>query len=133
MTPDSWSVAANISTVVACVMAVIAVTSGAIQFIATQKSLQETQAVELFLKFNQLNIDQGLSSNKVSDLWYNNGKFAITESLYNITHESKNWVSTVKWMLDQQTAFIRSGDFEVESYSLEFRAFCKRHGCEFKS
>lgn len=81
MSPESISVAANISTIFACIVAAVTVVLGAIQFIATQRSAQETQAVELFLKFNQLNIEQGLSSSSASDHWYNNSKFAITESL----------------------------------------------------
>lgn len=132
MTPDFFSVAANVATILASVVAAISLIVGAIQFVATQKSSRETQAVELFLKFNQLNIDQGLATNSQSDHWYNNGKIAITESLYEVTHGSKSWESTVKWMLSQQEEFICGGDFEVESYSDRFQAFCKNNGYELK-
>jgi hypothetical protein len=105
MSPDPFFVAADIATIIACIVTVIAVIISAYQFIATQKSSRETQAVELFIKFNQLNIEQSNSSNHVSDHWYNNCKFAITESIYHIAYKSKGWVSTVKWMLDQQAGF----------------------------
>jgi len=95
-------IAANISTIIACIVAMLAVIIGVRQFNATQRSLRETQAVELFMKFNQLNIEQGLSSNHVSDHWYNNSKIAITESLYEIAHKTESWKMTVKWMLDEQ-------------------------------
>ena len=132
MSPDPFSVAADIATMIACIVAVIAVIMSASQFIATQKSSRETQAVELFIKFNQLNIEQRHSSNHVSDHWYNNCKFAITESIYHIAYKSKGWVSTVKWMLDQQADFIHGEGFAVDSYSEIFRAFCKQNGYELK-
>jgi hypothetical protein len=133
MSPDQFSVAANISTILTCIVAMIAMGVSVRQFSATQKSTRETQAVELFMKFNQLNIEQGLSSNIVSDHWYNNCKFAITESLYEIANKLETWKMTVKWMLKQQEAFILAGNFAVETYSEEFRSFCKANGYELKS
>lgn len=132
MSLDQFSVAADISTIIACIVAVIAFVVGSLQFIATQRASRETQAVDLFLKFNQLNIEQGLSSNQKSDHWYDNSKFAITESLYDVAYRTDTWVNTVKWMLDQQKDFIRSGDFAVDSYSERFRKFCQQNNYELR-
>lgn len=132
MTLEQFSMAASIATIVACFVAVVALILGARQFAATQKSSRESQAVELFLKFNQLNIEQALSSNEQSDHWYNNSKFAITESLFEIAHKSKSWADTVRWMLDQQKEFIRGGSFDVDTYTERFRAFCKKHNYELR-
>ncbi|MBA3003596.1 MAG: hypothetical protein FP813_07080 [Desulfurivibrio sp.] len=132
MTPEQVSLAANWSTIVACIVAVFALVLGARQFVETQKASREYQAVELFLKFNQLNIEQALSSNLESDHWYNNSKFAITESLFEIAHKSESWASTIRWMLEQQEDFIRSGNFDVETYTKRFRDFCENHNCEIR-
>lgn len=132
MSPDQFSIAADISTIIAGIVGVFALTMSARQFIATQISSRETQAVDLFIKFNQLNIEQKLSSNDESDHWYNNCKFAITESLYLIAHKQKNWLNTVKWMLAQQEDFINSGGFAVDTYSDRFVEFCKENNYELK-
>lgn len=129
---DNFSMAANIATIVACIVAIVALILGTYQFIVSQKSSRESQSVDLFLKFNQLNIEQGITSSAESDHWYNNGKFAITESLYNIAPKTNSWSSTLKWMLDQQEDFIRRGNFDVNTYSDDFRKFCKNHGLELK-
>lgn len=132
MTPEQVSVLANWSTIAACIVAVIALLLGTRQFAETQRASRETQAVELFLKFNQLNIEQALSSNAESDHWYNNSKFAITESLFEIAHKSESWAHTIRWMLEQQDDFIRSGNFDVETYTKGFRKFCKKHNLDVR-
>lgn len=95
---DCLSALANISTIAACLVAIVALW----QVYTTQRSTCESQCVELFLKFNQLNIDQGITSTSQSDHWYNNSKFAITESLFEIAPRSGPWRSTVRWMLERQ-------------------------------
>ena len=123
---DCLSALANISTIAACLVAIVALW----QVYTTQRSTRESQRVELFLKFNQLNIDQGLTSTSQSDHWYNNSKFAITESLFEIAPRSGSWRSTVRWMLEWQRDFIREGGFEVKSYSKKFREYCKDNNYE---
>lgn len=122
----------NIFTIVACVVTVITLIIGVWQFWITQRSTRESQAVELFSKFNQLNIDLENSGAVKSHHWYKNSMFAITESLYEVSRHSKTWRSTIKWMLGQQRDFIIEGGFEVDSYSSNFRSFCKKHGYELK-
>lgn len=122
----------NIFTIVTCVVAVITLIIGVWQFLITQRSTRESQAVELFSKFNQLNIDLENSEEVKSHRWYKNSMFAITESLYEISSHSETWRSTIKWMLGQQRDFINEGGFEVGSYSSEFRLFCTKHGYELK-
>jgi len=129
------SLLANLSTIVACLTAIFTLIFSSCQFFVTQKSTRESQAVELFLKFNQLNVDQEKTSSdtsNLSNLWYGNCKFTITESLYEISHHSVTWQSTIIWMLDKQRDFIREGDFEVDTYSEKFRTFCKKSGFEIR-
>jgi hypothetical protein len=124
---------ANISTIAACFVAIVGFVFGVWQFSMTQKSTRESQAVELFSKFNQLNIDlENSEENYESHHWYRNSMFAITEALYEISRHSDNWEHTVKWMLCQQEKFIREGGFELNSYSPQFRDFCKKSGYELK-
>ena len=123
---------AHLFTIITCVTAIIALWIGICQFKETQESTRETQAVDLFLKFNQLNIDQKLSSTAESDHWFDNSKFAITESLYLIACKQNSWLKTIVWMLFMQKDFITSGGFEVDTYSAHFAAFCKKNGYELK-
>lgn len=134
----------------ASIVAICALIVGSHQFRLTQKSTRETQAVELLLKFNQLNIDQqkldielppdstdrqrimNLRARNDSHLWYGNCKMAITEALFEISHHSPTWRSTLRWMLYMQKRFIQEGGFECETFSSEFRAFCKDEGLELR-
>ena len=123
---------AQLFTILTCVTAIFALIIGIYQFKETQESTRETQAVDLLLKFNQLNIDQKLSSTAESDHWFDNSKFAITESLYLIACKQKSWIKTIVWMLFMQKDFIDSGGFEVDTYSADFVDFCKKNGYELK-
>jgi len=150
MSNFSLSSLSDLSTIAASSAAILALTVSSRQFKLTQKSTRESQAVELLLKFNQLNIDQhklaiDLANTPTidkqltnvvvklnTDLWFGNCKMAITEALFEISHQSPAWRSTMRWMLHMQKRFIREGGFECESFSSEFRAFCKSEGLELR-
>lgn len=132
MSAEMYSIAANVATIVACGVAVVAVCISVCHFLASQKVAREKQAVDLFIKFNQLSIEQGQSSSSQSDHWYGNSKFAVTEFLYEISRKSPSWQETIKWMLEQQREFILSGDFSEQTYTENFRIFCKKCGYELK-
>jgi hypothetical protein len=151
MSNFSLSSFSDFSTIAASIAAIWALYVSSRQFRLTQKSTRETQAVELLLKFNQLNIDQQklaieLVNNPTvdkqltnaavranTDLWYGNCKMAITEALFEISHQSPAWRSTMRWMLHMQKRFVQEGGFECETFSSEFRAFCKSEGLELRS
>ena len=131
---------ADLSTIIASVVAVLALCISTLQFYYTQKSTRESQAVELFLKWNQLNIDQekkaaeeGNMHINESNHWYGNCKMAITEALFETSHQSPAWKCTVGWMLQMQRDFIQEGGFDIHTYSPKFRAFCKGAGLDLKS
>ena len=146
----SLSSFSDLSTIAASIAAILALTVSSRQFKLTQKSTRESQSVELLLKFNQLNIDQHklaielrnnpsidkhLTNTVVklnTDLWFGNCKMAINKALFEISHQSPAWRSTMRWMLHMQKHFIREGGFECETFSSEFRAFCKSEGLELR-
>ena len=139
MSSFNLSSLADFWTIVASITAVGALIVSSRQFRLTQRSTRESQAIDLLLKFNQLNIDQqklaieaatkpALAEEKKTDLWYGNCKMAITEALFEISHHSPSWRSTIRWMLHMQMDFILEGGFECETFSSEFRAFCKSEG-----
>jgi len=121
-------IAANVSTVMAAVTALVAVLIGSWQFIAAQKASREVNAVDLFLKFNQLSLDQSVADNQDADFWYNNSKLSVTESLYNIIIGIESWEHTVKWMLDCQVDFINETSFATNTYTKEFLSFMRAKG-----
>lgn len=121
---------AEISVVITAITTLIALLATVHQFNRTQLFTLEAQAVDLFARFNKLNIDQNQSRNSNTDRWYGNSKFAITEALFELTKSDKAWESTLMWMLDEQKLFIKSGGFVLESYSTDFRDFCQKHGYE---
>jgi len=134
---SSW---ADLSTILASLTAVIALGVSAKQFYKTQQSTQETQAVELYLKWNDLSAEQEkirLPKNAVNvtsnpSHWIGNNKMAITEALFELTRESREWRSTLRYMLSMQSDFIFEGGFDVDTYSLDFRKFCSSEGFQLK-
>ena len=115
-TGEILSSSADIATILGGGTAVFAFIFGLWQFTLTQKATRESQAVDLYIKWNQLNIDQArhqvsakeeasaasqaLESNP--DHWYGNCKIAITEALYELRGCSREWRSTIAFMLSQQ-------------------------------
>ncbi len=142
MTSDnSISYLADIAAILACLTAIVALIIGTLQFYLTQTSTRESQAVDLFLKWNELNIEEaGIgptalpnNQNGRSTHWYGNCKMAITEALYEVSHRSPSWVNTCEWMLKMQHSFIVEGGFDVNTYSPRFRKFCRSKGYGLKS
>lgn len=121
---------AEISVVITAITTLVALLATVRQFNRTQHFSLESQAVDLFAKFNNLSIDQNQSKNSNADRWYGNSKFAITEALFEITKGENAWESTIVWMLEEQKPFIRSGGFVLKSYSTDFRNFCQTYGYE---
>lgn len=150
MSNISLSSFSDFSTIVASIVAIWALAVSSRQFRLTQKSTRESQSVELLLKFNQLNIEQrkmaielannsnadnrltNIAGKQRTDIWFGNCKIAITEALFEISHHSPSWRSTMRWMLYTQERFIREGGFECETFSSEFLAFCKEQGLELR-
>jgi len=140
MSASHLSSLADVSTILASVTAVVALWVSANQFYKTQKSTRETQAVELFLKWNDLSAEQERiltneqEANPTSNPthWIGNNKMAITEALFELTHESREWRNTLRWMLQMQRPFILEGGFDVDTYTREFRDFCNCAGLQLQ-
>ena len=126
------TIIACVATVAACIVAIVTLRTGIKQFEETQSATREAQAVDLFAKFNQMNSEPDGGTNEESRRWKGNGKFAITEALYEIRKEQSNWLKTIKWMLCQQKDFIDEGDFELDTYSDDFRSFCENSGYKLR-
>jgi hypothetical protein len=142
MTPDNYiSISADLATILACITAIAALVISTTQFYLTQTATRESQAVDLFLKWNELNIEEaGISptaqpsnQNGRSTDWYGNCKMAITEALYEVSHRSPSWEKTCEWMLSMQHNFIVEGGFDVNTYCPRFRKFCRSKGYGLKS
>lgn len=140
MSASHLSSLADISTILASIAAVVALWVSAIQFYKTQKSTRESQAVELFLKWNDLSAEQERiltterAANPTSNPthWIGNNKIAITEALFELAQESREWRNTLRWMLQMQSAYILEGGFDVDTYTREFGEFCKSEGFQLK-
>ena len=107
----------------ASTVAVIAILSGLWQFRRTQQLTREVKAVELFLKFNELN--QQLASvitekERKATFWQHNALVAITEAVYRLTIGDQSWEATVSWMLKAQEPFLTQSPVNCQSFSREF-------------
>ncbi len=132
MTETHLSSLADIFTIVASIITAVALYVSARQFYKTQISTREAQAIELFLKWNDLSAEQersrpsekSINSTLNPSHWIGNNKMAITEALFELTRESREWRNTLIWMLEMQRDFILVGGFDVDTYSPAFREFC---------
>jgi hypothetical protein len=128
---SSW---ANWSTIAASVTAVLALTISAFQFYLTQRSSRESQAIDLYLKWNNLYIDEEnnrhaankTTLNVESSYWYDNCKLAITEALFEVTYGSREWSATVEYMLKRQGKSVSEDGLKWDTYSPRFRKLLRK-------
>ena len=108
---------------------IVAFVLGLWQFWETQNLAQENlaneremKAVELFIKFNEVQEKLTEGGKKTEDVayWSGNGLVAIVESISNLTHGNKSWDSTVSWMLDELAPFLIKNQPECKTYSPSF-------------
>ncbi len=113
---------------IASAIASIAFLSGLWQFWHTQRLTREVKAVELFLKFNELNqqlAEGGRRENEATIFWKCNALVAITESVFNLTQGNKSWAATVHWMLEAQKEFLTAQPLNCETFSPAFLKLLK--------
>ena len=115
--------AAHAATVVAALIAIFALTFGLWQFNQTQTLTREnlrlqketlgyerdSKAVELFLKFNELQKDISshlLPKKGEASFWHHNMLLALTETVYKLTEGDPGWRETVIFMLQTEKPFL---------------------------
>ena len=124
---------AYIATIVAASVSVIALLYGTYQFGETQKHQretleleQETKAVELFIKYNELMRDATGRTSRESEeakFWRYNLSIAIAESIWNLTNGNLAWENTVKGILLDQDRIKRIDNLDCSTYNLDFIQF----------
>ena len=107
----------------ASTIAIAAILSGLWQFRQTQRLSREAKAVDLFLKFNELN--EGLIANPASNLedvsfWKFNALLTITEAVFRLTDGEATWKHTVHWMLRLQEPFLTTNGVKSRTFSPRF-------------
>lgn len=116
------------------VVTILAFVLGLWQFWETQSLAQENlaneremKAVELFVKFNEVQEKLTEGGKKIEDIgyWSGNGLVAIAESISNLTHGNRSWDSTVRWMLDELAPFLIKNQPDCRTYSPSFVALLR--------
>jgi hypothetical protein len=133
---------ADIATIVAAIVASLALGFGYTQFRDTQQlaraTLQlqsdtlaherESKAIEHFVKFNEIQQDADADAKKY---WRKNASLALTEAVFKLTKDDAGWKETVFWMLRRQTDFL--ADLACATYDPNFvelmRDAVKREVC----
>lgn len=131
----SMEKAAHGATISASVVAVVLLFFGVYQFNETQTLAQENlrneremKAVELFVKFNELQEERVASTSDNAGeaaYWRGNTLVAITESIYNLSEGNASWKATVEWMLNVQEPYLIQNPPNCNTYSAEFSALLK--------
>jgi hypothetical protein len=85
----------SIATIIAAIVAIIAFYYGYKQFYETQQSARESQAVELYVKYNELMKDAP-SRDQSSSFWRDNLGVGIAESIFLLRRGDKGWERTAR-------------------------------------
>ena len=129
--------AAHIATVAASIVAIVAFAVGLTQFNETQRLSQdnlrvqaetlnherESKAVELFLKYNELQKEvasKPLPRKGEAAFWHHNMLLALTESVFKLTEGDTGWGKTVEWMLETQKPFLEGVSQGCTTFATEF-------------
>lgn len=124
----------SVSVVIASLVAVVTFLVGLWQFDQTQKlardnlaNEREMKAVELFVKFNDLQEKFSASAHVTPEVeyWRGNSMVAITESISNLTRGKSGWDFTVNWMIDVLAPFLLKNPPKCETYSDDFASLLK--------
>ena len=106
----------------ASTVATAAFLSGLWQFRRTQRLTREVKAVELFLKFNELNqqLAQLSEVDHQANFWKHNALLAMTEAVFKLTVGERPWRETVAWMLEAQRWFLTQNPINCATFSGKF-------------
>ena len=133
--------AANLSTVIAALVAAFAFYYGYQQFSVTQKSTlealdlqkktldseSEAQAVDLLIKYNEL-METSSSNPKTAKgdgkFWRDNRAVSIIETIFRLKGDDEGWAATVAWMLGHHEDFLK--DVNCPTYDPKFIDFVNR-------
>jgi hypothetical protein len=128
---------ADKATVVAAGVAILTFAVGLYQFTDTQKlarrnlELQaatldqerESKAIELFLKFNELEKEMAtkpLPKKGDAAFWQYNMMLTLTESVFRLTEGDSGWLDTVTWMLQAQRPFLEDTPQGCRTFAASF-------------
>jgi hypothetical protein len=116
---------AHWATVTAVVVAGLGFWSGGKQFGKAQAAASEAQAVELFIKYNEIMRELPGSD---PTRWVHNQGIALAESIFILKPADESWIETVKFMLEENRASMSS--LNCLTYSDQFIALASKHGYE---
>jgi hypothetical protein len=107
----------------ASTIAIAAILSGLWQFRQTQRLSREAKAVDLFLKFNELNeelVVNPVTNRENATFWKINALLTITEAVFRLTDGEATWKQTVHWMLRLQEPFLTTNGVNSKTFFPEF-------------
>jgi hypothetical protein len=133
--------AANLAGVFAALVAAFAFYYGYQQFSETQKATlealdlqkktlnqeSEAQAVDLFIKYNELMETSSSSPKSAKDdgkFWRDNRAVSIIETIFKLKGDDRGWRETAAWMLGNHADFLK--DVNCPTYDPKFIDFVKQ-------
>ena len=114
---------ANVATIVASVVAVAALIGGLWQFKLTEETTREAKAIDLYLRFNEINgalPEYSTTRDPPDAFWRRNALVTFTESVFRLTAPDPGWREKVDWMILVQRPFLTSTAVNRRTYSQPF-------------
>jgi hypothetical protein len=93
------------------------------------KHEREAKAIDLFLKFNEIQQSIAAPSRKTSEralYWQKNIAVTATESVFKLTEGDPGWMATVAFMLREQTDFLENNGLECATFLPAFIDLVKK-------
>ena len=135
MDSNKLTAAADISTIIASAVAIVALVLGGYQFYQGQKSQQEATAMQLkalayekesrasdlFIKYNE--VMSGLLVQKADSearYWQENLAIGLVDSLVQL--ERPDWQKTIQWMISNHLPFMADNPLNCDEYDPRFVA-----------
>jgi hypothetical protein len=121
--------ASYVATISAAILAVIALVFGYWQFSDTQHAQRDTlqlereaKAIELTLKFRELATAGGMKTDRTAP---DEQAIVIAESIFDLVGDDPGWKATVRWMVEEETPYMKNHHLGCDSFNSGFIAYVK--------
>jgi hypothetical protein len=120
---DISTITSAMITAVGVIVSAIAIVMGSSQFQKSQAAADESRAVDLFIKYEEVMKERdasGASYNSPSNRWRGYLAIGIAEAIFKLQKGEKGWTKTVRGMVADHKEFLTTQGLDCDTFIVDF-------------